>query len=304
MNFRDDVYLGTKCPMMPPLMNGGGCCKTIEDVKEISRSLAGAVLVGSITVEERTGNSGDVFWVGDGAALNSLGMPNGGARYFQDNFREIEKSIHGAGKLFVVNVAGFSSSEYGQLAEVALMWGADAVELNLGCPNVIKSDGSRKPIASFNLEAMEEIFSKVQVNAGKANAIWVKVSPYSDPELLKSAAALILRYPMVKSVTAINTFPCAFGLNEKGKSAITPGLAGLSGKALKYIGLGQAKQWLDALERKIPLIAAGGITSGQDVRDYELVGASAFQMTTELLKKGYLNAYPFENVADEYNELT
>lgn len=302
MEFREDVFLGMKRPLSPPLMNGGGCCKTVEHVKELSRSLAGAILVGSITTEERSGNPGDVWWVGNGAALNSLGMPNGGIRYLEDHLREMAEIAHGAEnpKCLVVNVAGFSSAEYVQLARSAFFCGADAVELNLGCPNVVKSDGSRKPIASFNLEVMEDIVSSVGENVDTEAAVWVKVSPYSDPELLKGAAAVLLRHPIVKAVAAINTFPNAYGLSDTGRSVIGVGFAGLSGKALKHIGLGQIKQWKDALQGKIGLIAVGGISTGRDIEEYRALGADAFQMTTELLKGGDLDPRPFERVATEY----
>jgi dihydroorotate dehydrogenase (fumarate) len=303
MEFREDVYLGTKIQISPPLMNGGGCCKTIEHVKELSQSLAGAVLVGSITMKERSGNAGDVFWAGEDVALNSLGMPNGGLIYLFRYLPEMARIVHEAKKALIVNVAGFNADEYASLAGEALRCGADAVELNLGCPNVVKDDGSRKPIASFDLEVMSDILSAVESHVGRNAPVWVKVSPYSDPGLLKEAAAVLLLYPVVKAVTAINTFPNAYGLKGNGKPIIDVGFAGLSGPALKYIGLGQIKQWHDALRGQIKLIAVGGIRTGKDIADYQTLGADAFQITTELLKSGDLNAHPFERVAAEYLDI-
>jgi dihydroorotate dehydrogenase len=303
MDFREDVCLGMRRPLSPPLMNGGGCCKTLEDVRELSRSLAGAILVGSITMEKRLGNPGDVWWVGDGFALNSLGMPNGGRKYLQINLPEMATIAHGEGKVLIVNVAGFDPQEYACLTGLAIRLGADAVELNLGCPNIVKDDGSRKPIASFNLNVMEEIVSLLELEIGKYAPIWVKVSPYSDPELLKDAAAVLLRHPIVKAVTAINTFPSAYELNDAGKSVIDVGLAGMSGQALKPIGLGQVKQWNSALQGKIDLIGVGGISTGSDINKYRMLGAQAFQMTTELLKSGKLDPRPFEKVAAGYLEI-
>ncbi len=304
MEFREDVFLGMKHPLSPPLMNGGGCCKTVEHVKELSRSLAGAILVGSITKEERSGNPGDVWWVGNGAALNSLGMPNGGKQYLIGHLAEMVTIAHDAGKMLVVNVAGFNTLEYCELTETCLNLGADAVELNLGCPNVVVGSG-RKPIASLNLDVMGDILFRINVIVGKDALIWVKVSPYSDPGLLADAAGIVRGFPAIKAVTAINTFPSAYGLNEKGKSVIGVGLAGLSGRALKHIGLGQIKQWHDALDGSdVHLIAVGGISTGRDIEEYQLLGADAFQMTTELLKGGDLDPRPFERVAAEYLEVS
>lgn len=305
MEFRKDVHLGivARLPLDPPLMNGGGCCKTVDHVRLLSRSLAGAIVVGSFTKEERSGNPGNVWWVGNDAALNSLGMPNGGSQYLKNNLKEMVDIANDAGKALVVNVAGFAPEEYALLTALALEEGADAVEINLGCPNVVKTDGSRKPIASFNLEVMEEIVTLVEQEVGGTSPIWVKVSPYSDPELLKGAATVLLRHQVVKTITAINTFPSAYGLDSKGKPVITVGFAGLSGRVLKYVGLGQIKQWHDLLQGKIGLIAVGGISTGQDIDDYQTLGADGFQITTELLKSGDLNPVAFERVAAEYLDI-
>jgi dihydroorotate dehydrogenase (fumarate) len=301
MEFRTDVHLGMKRPLSIPLMNGGGCCKTVEHVKILAESpLQGAIVAGSFTYEERSGNPGDVFWTDDNYALNSLGMPNGGRAYLSDNIREMVTIAHDAEKAFIVNVAGFNPEEYAILTEIALNGGADAAELNLGCPNVVKNDGARKPIASFDLEAAEDILLRVEQRAGKSAPVLVKVSPYSDPGQLKRTSVVLLRYPVVKAVVAVNTVPNAYGLRENGKPLIGVGLAGMSGPALKPFALGQVFQWHEALGGKIDIVGAGGIRSGRDVRDYELAGASGFQITTELLKGGDLNPRVFERVVTEY----
>jgi dihydroorotate dehydrogenase (fumarate) len=95
-------------------------------------------------------------------------------------------------------------------------------------------------------------------------------------------------------------------LSDSGKSFISMGLAGLSGKALKHIGLGQIKQWNDALQSMqatTGLIAVGGISTGKDIEAYRILGATAFQMTTELLKGGDIDLRPFEKVVSEYFEV-
>jgi len=301
MEFRTDVHLGMKRSLSIPLMNGGGCCKTVEHVKTLAESpLQGAIVGGSFTYEERSGNSGDVFWANDNVALNSLGMPNGGRNYLSDNIREMVAIAHNTGKAFVVNVAGFNPEEYAILAEIALQGGADAVELNLGCPNVIKDGGSRKPIASFDAEVTHGILVTVEQRIGKSAPVWVKLSPYSDPGQLKRTSIVLLQHPIVKVAVVVNTFPNAYGLKDNGKPIIGVGLAGMSGPALKTIGLGQVFQWRDALEGKIDIVGVGGIKSGQDLKDYGLVGASAFQITTELLKGGDLDPRVFERVVTEY----
>ena len=62
------------------------------------------------------------------------------------------------------------------------------------------------------------------------------------------------------------------------------GLAGLAGPAIRPIGLGQVKQFRELLSKDI--IGVGGVDSGQAVRDYQRVGATAVQVTSAYLSRG------------------
>ena len=304
MEFRTDVTLGLKSPLMPPIMNGGGCIKTVEHVREAAMSVAGAVVVGSFTVSPRGGNKGDTFWYNPTGTLNSLGMPNGGMPYLVNNLSEMADICHTANKPLVVNIAGFYPDEYVVLTSLCSKLGADAIELNLGCPNVLQDDGSRKPIPSYNVELFEKILSNVGEYAQIIKPLWVKVSPNFDGDQIRKLAQIVNQYHLIiKAVTIINTVPNCYSVDEEGKSRITVGMAGLSGPPLKYIGLGQVWQWRQALPETVSVIGVGGISKGEDVRDYAAVGASAFQVTTELLKSGDFNPRSLERLVTEYSNL-
>src|SRR3989344_3127833 len=111
-------------------MNAAGTCKLLEDVQRLSRSATSAIMVGSITKEERTGNEGDVYWADSIHSINSLGLPNRGAAYYAAHLPSMVRVAHDEGKPLFVSVAGFSPEEYAHLTEVALKGGADLVELN------------------------------------------------------------------------------------------------------------------------------------------------------------------------------
>ena len=129
---------------------------------------------------------------------------------------------------------------------------------------------------SFHPEDIKEVLTW----AGKSSKpIWVKLSPYSDPGLLKEVAEVINEAPPpVAAVVTCNTFPNAYA----GKGAISPmgGLAGLSGPALKPIALGQVVQFRKHLKEEIDVIGVGGITTGNDAVDFFEAGAKAVQCTT------------------------
>lgn len=301
MNFSTTV---AGIPLEHPIMNAAGTCKRWEGEEGIStllRSASAAVVLGSITLEPKPGNSGEVYFPDpDGHfALNSLGLPNPGAPYLQRPLPEMVKGIPDAGKPLFISVAGFSPNEYVQLALIAIQSGAHLVELNLGCPNVWGDDG-QKPIASYHPALIEEILVTVNQAIKSDIPFAVKLSPL-DPGRLRDAAQIIKSFGFIRAVTTCNTFPNGFAW-KGGQQAIShlDGLAGVSGPALKPIGLGQVRQFRALLPERIDIIGVGGIQTGQDVVDYLRAGATAVQVATALINRG---PRVFSELLSEYAEL-
>ena len=270
-----------------PVMSAAGMCKHTEDARKLARSASAAVMIGSITVLPREGNSGDVYRTERGFSLNSLGLPNPGKESYVKELPVMAELARGAGKPLIVSTAGFSPDENGQLTEVAFDNGADIVEVNLGCPNVWQGS-EQKRIASFDPQLVAQTLEVVGEYVGLDAPVGVKLSPFSDPFLLTEIAEVLKASPVVKFVTAVNTFPNAFNFNGDGRPSITPGegLAGMAGPALKPIGLGQVHQLRKLLPDSIQIIGVGGVTGGQDVIDYLRKGAVAVQVATAYVDRG------------------
>lgn len=289
----------------PALYNGAGTVKKVEDVQEMARSNSGAILVGSITVAERTGNTGQVFWVGPTGSLNSLGIPNGGIPYYRKHLPEMVRIAHDAGKPLFVSVAGFKPKEFGELCDVVANSDADGVELNFGCPNIWDS-GEQKGIFSFYPDLIGQALEYARKTAGDSLIMMAKVSPYSNPLQLKEVAEVINAHGVIHAITTTNTFPNAYGEDQSGKSLITPGggLAGFAGPGLKYIALGQVKQWRAALPPSIGVIGVGGISSGEDMAEFFYSGkVVAVQVVTALLRKHHLDPHVLDRLLLELSEI-
>lgn len=266
-------------------MNAAGTVKTVEQVRQLVSAPISGVIAGSFTLEERSGNNGRTFYSGAAGALNSIGLPGPDATVWMGWVSEMAAMLHDAGKQLWVSVAGFNPSEYRILTETALLAGADAVELNLGCPNVWEQ-GEQKPIVSYSAAQTRAVLEAVKQFADER--IGAKLSPILDPVLMAAIDLELLRAD-VAFVTAINTIPNCFAFDDDQSSAITfaSGLAGMSGPATKWIGLGQVKAHKQFLAG-IPVVGVGGISRGEDLVQYldRTVGATACQVGTAFLTRG------------------
>jgi dihydroorotate dehydrogenase (fumarate) len=279
-----------------PLINAAGTCKTVEEADGLARSAVSAVVVGSATVNARSGNAGQTYHGGSSYSLNALGLPNPGMDYYRRHLPEIVDIAGSVGKPLVVSVAGFDIDEYATMAHEVALAGADLVELNLACPNVWDG-GTQKRIACFDVShsmaictAVDRALADVERGPARRPRFGVKISPFSDPTALATLAARLaerVRHGGGPAfVTTANTFPNAAAFDEGGRPVIDVGLAGLGGAALKPVGLGQVCQLRSLLPDTIDIIGVGGVASGRDVHDYLRAGACAVGLATAFWDRG------------------
>ncbi|MCM3883795.1 dihydroorotate dehydrogenase [Frankia sp. R82] len=281
-----------------PVLNAAGTCKSLRDVEAFARSAVAAIVVGSITLAPRAGNAGTVYWPGAGFALNALGLPNRGLDVYAGQLGQMVEIAHDAGKPLIVSIAGFDVAEYRRLAEVVATTGVDLIEVNLACPNVWDG-GSQKRIACFDPGQTAAVCAQVgaaldalAADTGRGVPYGVKISPFSDPVAL-AALARVLGEAAVgpgpsgpSFVTAVNTFPNALAVDAAHRPVLTVELAGLSGPALKPIGLGQVRQLRRLLPDPVAIVGAGGVVTGRDVAEYLQAGAVAVQAATAFWNRG------------------
>ena len=268
----------------PGIMNAAcSVAKSFDDVVALAKTKIGAITVGSITVQSREGNPEPRWHVGDGYALNSFGMPNGGIDFYREHLPKMVEVAHVNNKKLSLSVAGFNTAEYVKLAKLADECRVDLLELNLGCPN-ISVDGQQKPIASFDEDTIREIIDSV--SKVTALPLLLKLSPYSNPAQLQAVAKAIADTGKVSAVVTSNTFPNSLML-EEGRPVVAAGFAGLSGHNFLPIGLGQVQQFRHALPETIMVIGVGGIETEADVELYRQAGADGVQAATLIVRDGH-----------------
>lgn len=233
---------------------------------------AGAVVTKSIGSTPRAGYPNPTVetyekW----GMLNAMGLPNPGIAEYP---KEIAAAID-AGATVIGSIFGGSAEEFAALAEPMAASGVAALELNLSCPH---AEGYGTEVGGTP-EAVEAIVRAVT----KVTRIPViaKITPNSaDPAALAGAA----ERGGARAVSAINTVRGLAIDVQLRRPVLAHGLGGLSGPAIKPVGL--AVVWQVASRVSIPVIGIGGIATARDALEYLMAGATAVQVGTAVAFEG------------------
>lgn len=231
-----------------------------------SPSELGALISKGITWNPKPGNEGIRIWETPSGILNSIGLENPGIHEFLNGSLQKMQTLN---ENVIVNLGGNTIEEYINSVELLNDHDFFAIELNISCPNV-KEGGMAFGIES---ETAAEVTKIVKAHT-KHNLI-VKLSPNAR-NIVECAKAV--EEAGADSVSLINTVLGMAIDPYKEKAVFNNTYAGLSGPAVKPIALRMVHQV--AKNVNIPVVAAGGISTGLDVAEFMMAGATLVQIGT------------------------
>lgn len=229
----------------------------------------GAIVLKTITLEERSGNPPPRVCETASGMLNSIGLENKGV---EDFIRNKLPELRGVRTHLIASIAGSGKNEFKALAGRLSGCGqVSALELNLSCPNI--SYGSGEDLIAHNEKAVYEVVKAVRRSTSLT--IITKLSPnVTDIKVFAKAAeaggsdAIALTNTFIGMAVDIDTKRPMLG-------NITGGLSGPAVKPLSLRAVWEASKAVD-----IPIIGIGGIMDYRDAVEFMLCGASAIQVGT------------------------
>ena len=256
----------------------------------------GAVTVKGTTLEPRAGNKGQRAVETPSGMLNCVGLENPGSDYFIEHTLPELKKIDVP---VIVNIAGSTPEEYGELAKKLDIEGVHAIEINISCPNV-KHGG-----IAFGTcpESAAEVVRAVKANTGKP--VITKLSP-NVTDIVEMALAA--QEAGTDALSLINTL---IGMKidiDRRKPVLGNVMGGLSGPAVRPVAVRMVYQV--AQKVNVPIIGMGGIMNADDAIEFFLAGASAVAVGTanfcdprlaETICQGmlsYLDRHEFKNIQE------
>ncbi|MBN1682213.1 dihydroorotate dehydrogenase [Candidatus Bathyarchaeota archaeon] len=256
-----------------PIMNASGVLGISAPLlKKMYNAGAGAVITKSLGPESRLGHPNPTVVEVEGGLLNSMGLPNPGVDYFLSEIKHLKnEGIPIVASFFASTIDDFIKSSI-KLEEA----GAQALELNLSCPNV----GGESGMCASDPVSTEKITKAIK-NTTKL-PLFVKLSP-NVTDIVPIAIAA--ESGGADAITATNTLKgMSIDIDFK-KPILSNIMGGLSGSALKPVSLRFVWEMYENI--KIPIIGCGGIFTWRDAIEYFLAGARAIEIGTAIMLNDY-----------------
>ena len=225
------------------------------------------------------GSDGSIIGFKNIEQLSDLGV-----RENMEIFRRLKANY--PSKFILASIMGQDEQEWGELAAMCQESGADAVELNFSCPNMVEEG------LGSDIGHVPELVECYTAAARRSCTIPVLAKPTPNVAHMSPAAEAALRGG-AHGLSAINTIRSVVGVNMHtyisspavhGFSAV----GGYSGNAVKPIALRFiAEMARNPLLNGMHLSAMGGVETWMDALEFILMGAGSIQVTTAVMQYGY-----------------
>ena len=256
----------------PFLLASGIWGESGESLAGAFRAGAGGVITKSIGSVPRPGYPNPTIETYDTwGLLNAMGLPNPGIDQYP---REIEVATK-AGATVIGSVFAGDAEEFARLAVRMAATGVVALELNLSCPHA-EGFGTEVGGTPSDVEKIVRAVTKVV-----SVPVIAKITPNTNDA---AGLAMAAERGGAAAVSAINTLRAIAIDVHLRRPVLAHGLGGLSGSAIKPVGL--ACVWQIFEKVSIPVIGVGGIASAQDALEYVMAGARALEVGTQVTFEG------------------
>jgi dihydroorotate dehydrogenase (NAD+) catalytic subunit len=257
----------------PTVLASGILGSSAASLARVANAGAGAVTKKSICMRSREGHDNPTMVEVEGGYLNCLGLPAAGINESLEDLGEYKRLSK------VPVIASFYGTRMGEFGEIAgrLEGKADLLEVNISCPNV--HDG-----LPFSASCDSAAGVVKEIKRATRSPLLVKLSP-NVPDIGEIAKSCVKAG--ADGITAINTVGPGMVIDLKTrKPVLSNKTGGMSGPAIKPIMIRCVYDIYKATKGKVPILATGGILTGEDAAEAIMAGASAVGIGTGIKYRG------------------
>jgi len=277
----DDPILKTTIAgleMSNPVGLAAGLDKNGEALEGLSRLGFGAVECGSVTPRAQAGNPKPrLFRLSeDRAIINRMGFNNEGLEPFAARLARRPKRTPIGANLGANKDTEDKAADY--VAGLKRLAGlADYFTVNISSPN---TPGLR---ALQGREALDDLLGRInEARPSDGAPVFLKIAP----DLIGEEIGMIVEASVAHRIDALIVSNTTLERPATLKSGFAGEAGGLSGAPLKLFAQKALEAAAEAAAGRLPLIAVGGIESGEDAWARIRAGASAVQVYSALIYDG------------------
>lgn len=262
----------------PLLTAAGKWAWTADQCRQAVEGGAGGITTKSFSTLTRKGHPEPTVHHTEHYTLNAVGLPSEG---FEAVEEDLGPFITHRPVPVIVSLFGESTERFAEAAEAFAALGADAFELNISCPNVQDEHG--RPFSYDPHAAAAAV--KAAKEAAPGVRMFAKLSA-NTPDIAQ--VALACAGAGIDGFTLINTLGPGMAIDLAKRSPVLSNRSGgVSGAAIKPVAVRCVADVYAATDGKLPIIGAGGVSTGEDAIELIMAGASLVAVGTAVLTDGY-----------------
>ena len=268
----------------------------------VGRAGAGSVTTKSCSLRPRPGYHNPVVLDWESGLINAVGLSNPGIEVMVEEIRSAKKELSSIGVPIIASLFADTIYDFGTIARFAHEAQPDFVEINISCPNI---DHRYQHVFAADPYVAAQVTHRVKQNTDVP--VLVKLSPNvtSIAEVAQAVAEA-----GADGITAINSLGPGLILDiDTRRPVLAHGAGGVSGPAIRPIAVRCVRDICAAVD--IPVVAVGGVTTGRDVVEMLLVGATAVGVGSGVFYRGidvfrhltaeladYMQDHGFQSIAE------
>ncbi len=232
----------------------------------VARAGAGAVTTKSCSLKPRPGYPNPTILDWGPGLINAVGLSNPGVEVMVEEIQAAKEQLSPLGVPLIVSIFADTIYDFGTITRFISEAEPNLIEVNISCPNI---DSRYQQMFAADPYVSAQVTRRVKQNTDIP--VLVKLSP-NVTNVAKVAEAVV--EAGADGITAINSLGPGLILDiETKRPVLAHGAGGVSGPAIRPIAVRCVRDLCRAVD--VPVVATGGVTSGRDVVEMLLVGATA-----------------------------
>lgn len=271
----------------PTVLASGILGLSHEVMIRVAQAGVGAITTKSCSLKPRPGHHSPVVLDWGPGLINAVGLSNPGVEVMVEEIRAAKQHLAPLGVPVIASIFADTIYEFGTVARFITEARPDFIEVNISCPNV---DTQYLQMFAADPYVATQVTRRVRRNTDIP--ILVKLSP-NVTDITDIARAVV--EAGADGITAINSLGPGIILDiETCQPVLAHRTGGVSGPAIRPIAVRCVRDICKAVD--VPVVAVGGVTTGRDVVEMILMGATAVGIGSAI---AYQGVDVFSDVCDE-----